>query len=105
MTFRTLLASNEEQRFAADINRQLGRTGASVHIFEQVDGANNERRYGIVFSAGAERLTLWSDSPWHIEPVESVIEEVKQWLAAANGGHIWTTEPPDELRRELERQD
>jgi hypothetical protein len=105
MTFRTLLASHEETQFAADINSRIGRIGAAAHVFEQVDTANNERRYGIVFSAGPERLTLWSQSPWHIEKLESVISEVRLWLEAANGVDIWTTEPPDDIRRELERQE
>lgn len=104
MTFRTLLASPEEKRFAEEVNRQVGSLGAAVHCFEQVDGAGNERRYGIVFSAGPQRWTLYSDSPWHIEPIASVIAEVRQWLDLVNGSDIWTTEPPDDVKRELERQ-
>jgi hypothetical protein len=104
MTFRTLLASADEQRFADEVNHQVNPLGASVHVFEQVDTANNERRYGIVFSAGPQRLSMFSDSPWHIEPAGSVIVDVRRWLDAANGSDIWTTEPPDDVKRQLEHQ-
>lgn len=85
-------ASHEEHEFAAKVNLAL-KEAASVSPFCRLEGDPPVTTYGLVFSCGSKRHTITSDVPFHIDPVEDVVERVQAWLAKGGAGQLYSPDP------------
>lgn len=88
--------SPEELKFTGHVNALLMEHGAKVSAYE-CQHPDDHCTYHLTFECGSKRKTIHSDTPFHYDPPEAVVQRVKDWIAGVRLTNRWTTEVPQDL--------